>query len=107
MIKIKIKPLSVNNAWQGKRFKTPAYKQYEKDLTFILPQKKIPKGKLYFKFEVGFSNKNSDIDNFLKPVIDIMQKKWGFNDRQIYKLDVEKKIVKKGEEYIIFKIEKI
>ena len=34
-----------------------------------------------------------------------MQKKYGFNDKEIYKLEVEKKIVKKGQEYFKVRIE--
>jgi hypothetical protein len=43
MIQFKIneKPLSVNLAWQGKRFKTPAYKDYEKAMLLQMPPKKI------------------------------------------------------------------
>jgi hypothetical protein len=44
---IKIKPLSVNKAWQGKRFKTNEYKQYEKEVSLLLPSHlKIPEGRL-------------------------------------------------------------
>ena len=39
-----IKPLSVNEAWQGKRFKTNSYKSYEKDVMRLLPANlEIPK----------------------------------------------------------------
>jgi hypothetical protein len=43
MIQFKLneKPLSVNLAWQGKRFKTPIYKAYEKELLLRMPAKKI------------------------------------------------------------------
>jgi hypothetical protein len=43
MIQFKIneKPLSVNLAWQGKRFKTPAYKKYEKEMLLRMPAKKV------------------------------------------------------------------
>ena len=34
---LKIKPLSVNQVWQGKRFKTKTYKDYEKNVLAILP----------------------------------------------------------------------
>lgn len=54
--------------------------------------------------EVGFSNKQSDIDNIVKPFVDILQKKYKFNDRFIYKMTVEKHIVEKGNEYIEFYI---
>jgi len=98
-----IKPLSVNRAWQGRRFKTDDYKQYEKELFYILPKLEIPKGKLKIDFVVSYKNKLSDIDNFLKPFIDILQKKYGFNDRNIYELSIKKEI---GEEFIEFNIEK-
>ena len=74
-------------------------------MLYILPQIKLPLPPYSLYFVVGYSNKQSDIDNFLKPTIDCMQKKYGFNDREIYQLFIEKRIVKKGEEFISFKIE--
>jgi hypothetical protein len=38
---IQIKPLSVNQVWQGKRFKTPKYKSYEMQLMLMLPPIKV------------------------------------------------------------------
>lgn len=101
-MEIKIKPLSVNKCWCGRRFKTPEYKAYEEELLYRLPKLKIGKGKLTLIIRLGFSNKLSDIDNSLKPLIDILQKKYGFNDNKIYDLEVFKEDVKKGEEYIDF-----
>lgn len=97
---IKIKPLSVNEAWQGKRYKTTAYKTYERSLFLLLPHLIIPKGKIKINFEFGFSNSQSDIDNPVKPILDILQKKYNFNDSQVYEMNVKKEIVKKGSEYI-------
>ena len=102
MIEIKIRPLSVNRAWRGRRFKTQDYKDYEKELCYLLPKVEIPEGKLIINFIVGYKNKLSDIDNFLKPFIDVMQKKYGFDDNKIYKLVVTKEV---GKEFIKFKIE--
>jgi hypothetical protein len=104
---IKIKALSVNQCWQGKRFKTPVYKLYEYKLMFLLPNLTVPKGALHLSVVFGLSSKLNDIDNGLKPFIDILQKKYGFNDRDIYKLTVEKVIVPKGEEFIDFSIKQI
>jgi len=104
MPKIKIRPLSVNQAWKGRRFKTPLYKQYERDLLWLLPQLKVPAGKLKLSLIIGFSNPAADVDNIAKPFIDILQKKYRFNDRDIYELNMVKKIVKKGAEYICFDI---
>jgi len=103
-MKVQIKPLSVNRAWQGKRFKTPEYKRYEQELLLTLKKVKIPKGKIEIQYTVGYSNKLSDIDNFIKPFQDVLQKKYNFNDNLIYKMIVEKEIVKKGEEFIEFNI---
>lgn len=105
MYKIKIKPLSVNVCWQGRRFKSDDYKDYEKELLWKLPKIVISKErKLTLYIKVGYSSKNADIDNFLKPFLDILQKKYGFNDSKIYKLLVEKEDTKKGEEFIEWEI---
>jgi Holliday junction resolvase RusA-like endonuclease len=95
------KPLSVNQAWQGKRFKTEAYKDYERLILFMLPNAKIdPNQMLRIEFFFGFSNKASDLDNPVKLLIDIAQKKYGFNDSNVFELNVRKCIVKKGEDFI-------
>jgi Holliday junction resolvase RusA-like endonuclease len=99
--RINEKPLSVNLAWQGKRFKTQAYKDYEKSIMLRMPNKKIdPKLMLRVEFFFGFSNKQSDLDNPVKLLLDIAQKKYGFDDRQVFELNIRKCIVKKGEEFI-------
>lgn len=100
MIKVKIKPLSINEAFQGKRFKTEKYKEYEQELWYLLPNKNIPRGKLKVKIKAGLSSKNADIDNVAKPLIDILQKKYLFNDKMIYTLILQKEDVKKGDEYL-------
>ena len=103
-MKIEIKPLSVNQCWQGKRFKTPIYKSYEKELLLILPNLTIPEGDLEIIITFGFSSKASDWDNPIKPFQDILQKRYGFNDSRVYKATIIKDIVKKGKEYIKFNI---
>lgn len=100
-IKLNIKPLSVNEAWAGKRFKTPKYKQYEKDLLFLLPKISAIPNEIKLKFTFGFSNIQSDIDNPVKCLLDIMQKKYGFNDANVWELTIKKVKVKKGSEYIL------
>ena len=100
---VTIKPLSVNEAWQGKRFKTKAYKQYENDVLLMLPSKpKAPEGKMSLELIIGLSNMQADIDNPVKPFVDILQKKYGFNDNKIMEMTLKKVIVKKGEEFISF-----
>ena len=107
MKKIKLKPLSVNNAWQGRRYKTVDYRAYEFKMHQCLPDDVIvPEGLLELNIIFGVSNKASDIDNPLKPFLDILQKKYDFNDSRIYKLVVEKKHVSKNSEYVEFSINK-
>jgi len=107
-VRLDIKALSVNQAWQGKRFKTKAYKQYEKDCLLILPKRiLIPEGKLSVTLVFGFSSKLADADNPVKCFIDILQKKYGFNDNKIYQYSISKIDVDKGCEFIEFKIESI
>lgn len=104
MNRIEIKPISVNDCWQGRRFKTQEYGIYEKEVSYLLPRLKVPPGRLLLRLTVGFSNKASDLDNMVKPFVDILQKKYGFNDKQIYGMDLWKEDVKKGEEFIEFEI---
>ena len=102
--KINIKPLSVNKCWQGRRYKTPEYENYETELLLLLKNLDIPHPPHKINIQVGFSSKNADIDNVLKPFLDILQKKYKFNDRHIYILNAEKIDVKKGNEFIDFEI---
>jgi len=102
MNKILIKALSINVAWAGRRFKTPLYKNYEEELLYKLPAIDIPEGKLEAHYIFGFSSKNADLDNPVKLFTDVLQKKYGFNDKRIYKMVIEKVDVKKGEEFISF-----
>ena len=53
--------------------------------------------------EFGFTSKLSDIDNPVKCFVDILQKKYGINDKDVYEMNLKKVIVKKGG-YIKFSI---
>ena len=104
--KMAIKALSVNKCWKGRRFKTDIYKGYEKHLSLILNRKiNLPDGKLRLTAIFGFSNSGSDLDNPLKPFIDILQARYLFNDSRIYHLDITKVDVKTGQDFIDFKLE--
>ena len=106
--KIYTKPISVNECWQGKRFKTKKYELYENELKVKLSNEKLkiePPYRLQIVF--GLSSLIADIDNPIKPFIDILQKKYGFNDKYIFELCVKKLIVKKGLEFVKFKMTQI
>lgn len=104
-IRKEIKPLSVNQAWQGQRFKTPKYKVYEAEVFYSLPNKKMPEPPYEIHFEFGFSNVLSDLDNPVKVLQDILCKKYKFDDRDIFYSTVRKVKVNKGKEYFKVKIE--
>lgn len=104
MIELKIKPMSVNEAWQGRRFKTDKYKQYEIDMLLLLPKICLKFDRYCVNIVFGMSNIGSDIDNPIKQTLDILQKKYGFNDKYIFELNVKKEITKKGSEFIKFEI---
>ena len=95
--------MSVNIAWKGRRFKTDTYKKFERDVLLMLPHYEIPEGKLAVKIQAGFESAASDLDNIAKPILDILQKRYKFNDNRVYKLELEKKVIgKKGDGYFNF-----
>lgn len=105
MIKLQIKPLSINEAYKGRRFRTPKYDLYIRKMMYLLPATMlIPKDNIKIFIEFGYSNSLSDIDNGLKCFIDCLQKKYGFNDKLITELNVRKIKVAKSMEHIIFEI---
>jgi len=106
-LRLLVKPLSVNACFQGKRFKTKAYKDYEKEILLSLKPMEVKSGKLSLFLRFGLSSKNADIDNPVKPFVDCLQKRYGFNDRHIYRLEVIKEIVPKGEEFIEFELKQL
>ena len=106
-MRLNIKPLSVNQCWQGRRFKTPKYKKYQNDLLSILPDTKVPDGFLRINITFGFSSASSDFDNPVKPFVDCLQKKYGFNDKYIKECFIRVEKVSKGNEFIHFQIKGI
>jgi len=105
MIKIDIKPLSVNEAWRGKRFKTDAYNKYQRALLLLLPKVyELPSPPYELHLEFGFSSSASDWDNPIKPFQDVLATKYKFNDKLIKKGIVTVNQVKKGFEYVKFDI---
>lgn len=106
--RVEIKPLSVNECWQGKRFKTKTYTAYEKEMLLRLAPCDFEKSKdpLEISITVGLSNSQADVDNVVKPFLDILQKKYNFNDRYVFRMILEKVLVVKGAEFIEFYIKK-
>lgn len=104
MTRVFIKPLSVNECWKGRRFKSKAYSVYEKQVLLTLKPIKLPPAPYELKLKFGFSSKASDWDNCIKPLQDCLAKKYKFNDKLIRRGVVETEIVAKGKEFFEFEI---
>lgn len=73
-ISIPLRPMSVNYAWRGRKFKTPKYAEFEQDcFRFIKGVKTNGEVEVHFKFYLK-KYKINDLDNFLKPLLDILVK---------------------------------
>ena len=104
-IRLNIKPLSINDAYRGRRFVTPEYEKYKSDVAFLLPRKiELPEPPYQIHFKFGFSSMSSDWDNCVKTTQDSIAKKYGFNDKLIKRGIVEVEQVKKGKEFFEFQI---
>ena len=99
-----LKPMSVNEAFLGKKTKSAKYRKYETHLKRNLPDLEIPEGLLEVRLVVYYSSKLSDLDNAIKPFLDVLCKRYGFDDRYVYRIRMTKVIVPKGAENIAFRI---
>jgi hypothetical protein len=104
--RINLKTLSVNEAWKGRRSKTDKYENYCLVLFYDLLPKNIelPEPPFQIEFTFGFSSKSSDWDNPIKPLQDVLAKKYKFNDKLIKRGIVSVVDVKKGDEFFQFEI---
>lgn len=105
-IRIQVAPMTVNRAWQGKRYKTKRYEEYEIEMLHALPKDFVmpPEPPYGLEYRVGFSRVDADLGNIEKPLTDILCKKYGFNDRDVFRIVLEKQIVKRGEEFVRVRI---
>ena len=84
-ITLNVKPLSVNEAFQGRRFSTPAKKAYEGALGILLPNRAIPGGP-YYRIAYDFHLKNfsrTDWDNLIKVLQDSIVKRGIITDDRL------------------------
>lgn len=91
-LKVNIKPISVNAAFQGKRFKTKACKAYEQALWFSLPRRGTVSGEVEVWFDFFLVNyARTDISNLVKITEDIIvKKKFIEDDRKVVKMHLTK-----------------
>lgn len=104
---IDIKPLSTNALYNGRRWKTEDYRQYEAIIRLKLRNTKLvlnEKCQIFLYLEMGVSSKGADLTNTVKGFEDIISKIFKFNDNRVYQSYLKKVIVPKGAEYIKFDI---
>jgi len=101
-IDTKLKPLSANRMHQGRKTDTKAYREYTEILMQTLPDLILPEAPLRIRLVACLSSKLADLDNVIKPFLDVLQKRYQFNDRDVYRIECEKKIVNKGNESLVF-----
>lgn len=103
---IPLKPLSVNEAFQGKRFKTKKCKDFESNFFLFAPKMKKISGAVSIEYRFHLKNhKMTDVDNLVKILQDAIVK-CGYidDDRMIYKSTSEK--IPSKDDMIFFRIQK-
>jgi Holliday junction resolvase RusA-like endonuclease len=105
-LQVPIHALSVNKAFQGRRFKTNLYRAYEQELLILLPKREMIRGWIDVWYIFGMTTKTfsiSDTGNMEKLLTDIIVKR-GYieDDRKILRMHLEK--VQAKTHYIKIKI---
>ena len=97
------KPLSANKMFYRAKQLTREYREWREAIYEDVEDRTKWKFKkderLDFTVNVGFSSKLADVDNCIKPLLDTFQYMFEFNDKYVYRVEITKEIVKKGDEY--------
>ena len=107
MTHLKIKPISTNAMYVGRRWKSPAARQFEKDIALLLAvhaKEKPPDGDLAIHFRFG-TTRRQDLSNCVKLVEDCIARHYGIDDRRFCAMTLVRVHVKSGGEFISFQIE--
>lgn len=104
---IPVAALSTNKMYAGQKRRSVYYKAFRKKIFNFLSESKeyrrnqvSLKGNLVLKMEVGFSSPLSDLSNVIKSIEDILVAFYDFDDRQIVRIEMDKVLVRKGDEYM-------
>ena len=89
---------------RGRRtFKSADYVAFQNEIRDQLmgTEWKFGTDQVIVKVTAGFSNRGADLDNCIKPILDTYQNIYKeFNDNKVYKIELNKDIVQKGDEYL-------
>jgi len=98
-----LKPISVNEMYIKGKIKSPQYRRLERDALLMMPNFKLPEPPYLLLLVVGIAP-NADASNYIKPQEDIIQLKYGVNDRYNYRLIVDKIDCKPKDKFFAFEI---
>lgn len=103
-IKKYIKPLSYKVSWSKNGHKTKEFKAYEYQLNTILPKRyKLPKPPYKLSITFATKTKQTNIQDPLLPLIDILQRKYLFKMQDLEKIELLKETTDSDKEYIKIK----
>lgn len=109
-VTIPIRALSINEAFQGRRFKTKKCKDFCNDVLRVAPKRDILNGIVEIEYRFYIVNhKLADYDNMIKITQDLLVKKnLGYieDDRKIYKATIYKIPCEQGDEKITILIKR-
>lgn len=102
-LKLPIKALSTNKLYAGRKTRSWHYKKFRRQVFQLLEAYDKTnvrlEGNLKMTIDVGFSSNLSDLSNATKGIEDVVAEWLGFNDRQIVTIELNKYLVKKGDEF--------
>lgn len=101
---LKVKPLTANRMWKGRRFATNEYKAWREECLWLLPNLTLPPAPYELEVHVYLESVLADLDNPIKSFIDVLQKKYGFNDRDVDVIHAYRHSVRKGNGKFVFRI---
>ena len=103
-IHLKIKTVSTNAMYRGRRYKSKEARQFEHDIALLLAVKArntLPDGELCVHYRFGTSRRK-DTDNNIKLLQDAICKHYGIDDSRFAAHTAVRVPVKKGEEFVTF-----
>ena len=111
--RFQVNPIGVNQMndhfkSKGKPTPSAAYRDYQNEIRDELMGTSWPFGQEFVTITAtyGVSNRNKDLDNLSKPLLDTLQRIYeDFNDNKVYELHAFKEKTEKGEEYLDLTVE--
>lgn len=109
-LQLPFKPFSTNKLYFGRKVRSTAYKNFRDEVLQFLSDNYDSNvsldGNLVMSLEAGFSSPLADLSNCVKSIEDIVAEYFGFNDKKIVSIKMDKYLVNKGSEYMVLKINK-